>query len=381
MKNHLSILLLAIFVISIVPFASAQAYGVQGEVKAGTTKDPTSVDVNVRADVHADKREQKKEERTEKREEQKEKREQIKEERKEIRAIRSTEKEVRVAIHERIQEHKKAFADFRVQLKDCKGKKTDDCENTRTQVRAQAQVYLKDTIQKTLEDLKNPLERVAASTIDNKERALAELDAKITAVTVIQAKVDALPANATAAQIQDVTKELQQETKHVRRALKIHDAKLINFGLNGVLTRAAQIEKKMDKTLARLQEKGTDIHPADASVAAFKEHLQLARANADKAKAKFEEARTSESNFDALVKEGHGFLKTARDELRQAQDALKETVRTIKTLREGTKILTEETAKKEASSASATTRTSTSTTGTGTTETSTSTTSKAVANA
>ncbi len=377
MKKILSIVLLAIFTIGIIPFASAQAYGIQGDVIIeGTTKDTASVDVNAHADARADKREQKKEERAEKRVEQKEKREQVKEERMEkraeIREIMGIKKEVRAEIHERIQEHKKAFADFRVQLKDCKGKKTDDCENTRKQVRSEAKLYLKDTVQKTLEDLKKLHERVAASTIDNKERVLADLDAKITAVIALQAKVDALPADATAAQIQALTKELQQETTHIRFLLKVHDAKLINFGLNGVLASAAQLEKKMDKTIARLQEKGIDTHPADASIAAFKEHLQLARANADKAKAKFEEARTSETNFDALVKEGHGFLKTARDELRQAQNALKEAVHAIKTLREGTKTLTEETAKKEGSSATATVHASTSaTTGTGTTETTT----------
>ncbi len=318
MKKTLSIVILALFLVSIIPAVFAV------EDTQARRDAPIKERVAERQDIRTAQKDQK------------------------VRAEqdnRGKGKEISAAVRARIEEHKKSFATFREQMKDCKAQKTQACEDVRKQVRSQAKLYLKDTVQDVLDNLKAVRAKVAASQADDKDKKLAELDAAIANVEESQTTVDALPADATAEAVKDATKDVQDKWQHARKAIKLNEAEHVNFGLHGVVVRAEKLEKKLDKTLARLKAKGVDTSSADANIAECKDHVKLARENADKAKAKFIEARKTPANFETLVREGHSFLAEARIELKKAQDALKEALRAIKALREGAKTLQEETAK------------------------------------
>ncbi len=253
---------------------------------------------------------------------------------------------VSTAVRGRIQEHKEAFASFRTQLQDCKGQRTPACEQLRKDVRNRAKFYLKDVVQNVLENLKAAREQAATAPVVD-DAAVQELDAAIDAVETTEDTVAALPEEASATQVQTVTNTVQEKVKKAQHAIKTTNTRKANAGVHGVITRAEQLEKKLDNVLARLKEKGADTTAADTEVAAFKEHIALARTNADTAQAKLTAARAQPDNAEALLTEGRAALAEARTHLREAHTALKNAVRAIKALKNGAATLAEETSQPE----------------------------------
>ncbi len=339
-KKLLSFIVLALFLVSMIPLAFAEDTATLG-ASATVSTDGTQVSADAGAQATSSDGANKT------RQERQDQRQKQQEQRTERQNVRKEGQELRQGVRAKIEDHKKAFADFRDQLKSCAGQKTEQCEGVRQNVRNEAKLYLKDTVQEVQDALKTLREKIAASSLENKDELLKALDNATAKMSESQSHVDGLPDNVTAAQVKEATESVKKGWNDARKTLKIQAELHANAGVHGVLVRAEKLEMRLDKATARLKTNGTDTSSVDAQIAAFKNHIQLARAQADIAQAKLDDARKDGANLEQDVKDAHAALVEARMHLNQAHDALKEVVKAFKSVKDGEKTMNEEAEKED----------------------------------
>ena len=182
-----------------------------------------------------------------------------------------------------------------------------------------------------LEDLRSEIEE---SDLENKEELLNGIDARLQGVDEKAEKIGELKNKIKDAQTREEMKELARliraEWKNMKQFLRVSGGAAVADRFVGVLHKTEKLEKKLDRIIDRLEEKGYETTQAQEKINSFNEHIKQANDLVESARAKFAEAKLSPDKNEDLVKDGTELLREAQKHLKLAHETLKEIIKLIK---------------------------------------------------
>ncbi|HSU72896.1 MAG TPA: hypothetical protein VLJ21_03545 [Candidatus Binatia bacterium] len=281
MKKWSAWLVIALFVVSIVPAVFAEGSGETGT----ETSTETSVesDTSVKTSGH------------------------IKDSiREKIQATRDKMMETRAMV----KDTHAAFIDARMKIRSGRATSTDKQE------------FLLAAADEVLELLNSLKTRVEASDIENKDKVLADIDAAIESMTSAKAEVAALnPETATREEIRTAAQDMRNAWKQAHSVLKSGVEHVVHKRVGNVIQRMNHLSTKLDKILAHLTEKGYDVSAAADLKAQFEAKLDSAKTH--------EEASTTAFN-SGDVQTANTEMRAAMSDLKAAHDILVDLVKSIR---------------------------------------------------
>lgn len=320
MKKMIAVLFAALLIVSAIP-AFAQDVGVEVEAEADSGDADDSDDQSEQSNEGEGRT------RTEVRAEFRERLEDGRERRERIRTeVREEVKEFR----SEMRADAKAFLDLRVRVRTaCK---QDDastgCTELRAEMHAEAKERLVSSADRMIALLEEAKDRIEASGLDATVKAelIARIDAHIQAIADAKADAEALSDTPTRAEIQEISRELREAWKDSRQDLRVGIGRTVNMRMAGILEKSEQLEKRFDRVIAKLQEKGIDTTSIEAQQDAYAALIAEARA-----------AHLSSVQLFAQgdVTAAHEQLTIAKAKLKEAHQLLKELVADIRAANQG----------------------------------------------
>ncbi len=241
---------------------------------------------------------------------------------------------------ERFKEAKEAFLSERASVKAkiadakraCKDNEdSEECVNLREEAALEAKSYMShaiDTIESVLEKRKSKIEELMAradASADVKARLQARLDKinlKLEHLSELRAEVEAAT---TKEEIKDAAKSLRREWKGIKKESDASSGDILSHRFSFAVKRAESLERKLERTLDRLESKGHDVSSVSAQVISFHSHIDKAAELAKEARVKFGQGKTEDD-----IKKGHSLLVEAHTELKLAHQDLKNIIRSLK---------------------------------------------------
>ncbi|MBI2522765.1 hypothetical protein HYW19_00075 [Candidatus Woesearchaeota archaeon] len=186
-----------------------------------------------------------------------------------------------------------------------------------------------DAIIAHLEKVKSKVQESEQLSEEEVNEIIADLDAKITEINDAKAAVEAA---ATKEEIRDAAKNINAAWKRIKSKTEQHTRNLVNEQVRGILKRSEHLERKLDRILAEMEEKGIEVEGIDEKVAAFSEKVADARDKLKQSQEKFREAKATgvEDERKALLEKAKSLAREAHEALKEANNILKEIVMEIK---------------------------------------------------
>ncbi len=191
-----------------------------------------------------------------------------------------------------------------------------------------------DVIINYLEKVKSRVEDNDDLTEEEAAEIIAEIDEKISEIE--DAKEDIENAD-TKEELKEAGKVIVNAWARMKHRVRLHVANILKSNVRDILERAEHLETKLDKALAKLEEKGYDISGIDDKVDEFSEKIDDAREKFKTAQEKIREARelredneSTQEEIDALVDDAKELVKDAHNDLKDAHELLKEIVKSIR---------------------------------------------------
>lgn len=300
MKKTIALLLIAVFVVSLVPLVFADGANDTGLGRNKTNKEAREAE-----------RESNKQEREAERESQKQRVETLRTEAKAFMEKRKAEREDRENV-----------------LKSAKEAKAS---GNRNETIAKSKEYLSKTVDQWINDLnyvKAKIQESTELTDQQKSDITSIIDDKVADLTAFKAKIDGAT---TKDEIKQLAKELKD--KKVEGLRMLFNLRVLSARIQGHVNRAKNLEARLEKISERAKAHGVDI---TAEVASFKVKIAAANDKNTQATGKIAEAltlsKTAGYNDKAkgLMEEARNLLKDAEKSLKDAQDVLKSIVSKIK---------------------------------------------------
>jgi len=186
-----------------------------------------------------------------------------------------------------------------------------------------------DAIIAHLEKVKNKVKESEDLSEEEVSSIVADLDAKIVEINDAKATAEAA---ATKEEIRTAAKKINAAWKRIKVKTEQHARNLVNEKVRGILKRSEQLERKLDRILAEMEEKGIEVEAIDEKESQFSNKVAEARDKLKQSQEKFKEAKATGIDEDrkSLLEETKSLAREAHDSLKEAHDILKEIVRSIK---------------------------------------------------
>ena len=152
----------------------------------------------------------------------------------------------------------------------------------------------------------------------------SQIDAELAKLEALKAEIEATDSNNLSA----IAQKVKDEWNTVKAFSKKIVGLILAANTNKAISVAEKIGDKAEAKIAGLDQNGLDTNSANAALAAFRSHIQLAKDKRTEAVAKFLQI-TDLNSSQQLFKEGHDLLKEARDHLKEAHKSLKDIIREI----------------------------------------------------
>lgn len=250
---------------------------------------------------------------------------------KDARAVKADIRPMRLELRADLKAHREELELTRKSLADCKGQRTEDCDKKRTEGKVKAKRVLMAAADEVTEMLNSAKARVEQSDLSNKAEIAAEIDAQITNIASAKAKVEALTETSTREEILAASKELRQAIAEAKKVLRVGAHNLVNKRLSAVIQLSDNLDDRLEKVIAKLQEKGVDTSSVD--LASFDAKVEEAEKFHAAAKASFEAALSAKGEEkETLMKQAHEQLRQAHAAIKEAHKMLREIVAQLKKL-------------------------------------------------
>jgi chromosome segregation ATPase len=235
-----------------------------------------------------------------------------------------------VQAKEKSKEAHQAFLTAKNELKAC----TENCE----ELEAQTLQNAKDFLIRTADSMISHLEKVkttAQSNEDLTDEEASEITTKIDAeIKELQDAKAKGTAATTKEELKDVTKTILTAWKEINKYTMFHIAKIVNAKHGGIIVKLKHLELRLQKVLEKMEENGKDTSAIQPLVDEFNKYLEEAKTKFDLAEQKFKDFKAlPEPKGEAgntIIQEAQGYMKEARDSLKNAQEKLKEIVKAVK---------------------------------------------------
>jgi len=334
MRKILSLLIIAMFVVSLAPavFAANDNAGGQGNGNAGRT-DATPTLYQDRAQGPSDdtkqvRAEHVKENMVNARERFQAARAKYAQNREQLRERMAKVKERRAEAKAKHTEAKGKIEGRKAKLNACVGDEGEDCKALRKETRKHTKDYLSGVAEHVLGMIAKTKERVENSNMPAEQKAemLANLEAKAEEIAGALETAEGLTEESSKEEFQEVAKIIRESWNGTKDEIKKGAGKVATNRIRALNNRMEQLQTKLQKTLERLEKAGEDTSAAETMLNAYKENLDKSKAAEQEAQAKYQEGDTK--GAVAKTKEAHRHLV-------EAQKSLKRLVQTIKKAKGG----------------------------------------------
>src|SRR3989338_6157441 len=186
-----------------------------------------------------------------------------------------------------------------------------------------------DAIISHLEKVKSKAQESEDLSEEEANEIVADIDAKIAEINDAKAAIEAAT---TKEDIREQAKKINAAWKRIKVKAEQHARSLINGGFGGILKRSEALERKIDRILAEMEERGIDVSSIEEKVAEFSDKVAGAREKLKQSNEKFKEAKSTgiDEERKALLEEAKTLAREAHDALKEAHDILNEIIREIK---------------------------------------------------
>jgi chromosome segregation ATPase len=235
-----------------------------------------------------------------------------------------------VQAREKSKEAHQAFLDAKQNLKTC----TENCGELEAKTLQNAKDFLirtADSMISHLEKVKTTLQSNEDLTDEEVSEMITKIDAQIKELQDAKAKVEAAT---TKAELKEASKTILDAWRKINRYTLFHIAKIVNARHGGIIVKLKHLELRLQKVLEKMEENGKDTSTIQPLVDEFNQYLEEAKTKFDLAEQKFKDFKAlPEPKGEAgnkLIQEAQGYMKEARDSLKNAQEKLKEIVKAVK---------------------------------------------------
>jgi hypothetical protein len=336
-----ALLVLALFVVSLAPFAAAQGGSGQGAGEPAETGAGEQVQATeqVSAGDSFEKSRQERIQRAEQmREELKQKRETVraeiegmkksfqeryqqnKEQRQELRQERKDLhqqwKEKRTELKGEREQAREELGTAKENVAQCKGSDSADCQETRKQAKVHAGKFLSTASAHVVAVLEKAKERIQASALSDEEKAalIASIEADIADMDAAQESAAALGENATKEDLKAAAEVVKQSWGKAKNDIKDAMSAVVSNRVGGVVVKMDKLAGKFERVIAKLESKGKDVGALKAKQAEYQAKLDSAKAFQEEARAMILAGDRAGAN--EKIKAAHQELKSANELLR-----------------------------------------------------------------
>lgn len=245
-------------------------------------------------------------------------------------------KERLVAARENYQEAKLRVREAKKAIAECVNGETEECARIRAQIKVHSKNFLLNTADRVLSVLDKLKARIEANedlTDEQQAEMLADLDAKTEGIEDAKAVIEGLTNESTKQEIREAAQTIKQAWIETRAVMKRNAGRLVNEKIGGIIVQVEHVREKLDKIIKRLQSQGYEIQGIELIYADFDDELGKARENYEKAKDLFE------SGLGKDAAEAQDFMRQAHQHIKNAHQMLRNLVINIKGLKDGQRIL------------------------------------------
>ena len=233
---------------------------------------------------------------------------------------------------ERFEEHKGKLVEMKKAARGCE-EGSDDCKKGKLNLKVGVKNHLLKTADLILRSLERLSERVEDSkllTDEQKENALLEIDSLEERLTAEKERVEALAEEATAEELRNAVKNLKETWKEVRKEQKKIIAGLTHSKMGAAVEKHTGLVNSMAARIASLEKAGADVSELQEILERFREHVTQINADYESAKEKWQSA---DNELEALG-EWREAQKTVRVSMKESKTLLREFVNKYTELRE-----------------------------------------------
>lgn len=328
MKKLLSLLIIAMFVVSLSPAVFAVNDNAGGQGAGNSDATPTVTAAKTGADDTADTiakrvKAQPKERIKNMREKYQEAKERLKQNKAQLRERLANAKEKREQAKAKHINAKGKIEGRKAKLSACKDDESEDCKALRKETRKHTKDYLSGVAEHVLGMIAKTKERVEQSNMPEEQKAemLANLDSKAEEIAGALEASNELTEESTKEEFQEVTDVIQEAWKGTKDEIKKGAGKVATNKIRALNTRMKQLETKLQKTVERLENAGQDTSVAQTQLDSFKEYLDKSKASEQEAQNKYQAGDTA--GAVEKTKESHRYLVEAHKNLKQLVQTIK----------------------------------------------------------
>jgi hypothetical protein len=223
------------------------------------------------------------------------------------------------------------FKDAKEKLEDCE-EGTEDCNQLKEEIKVKSKEYLLKTADNILKHL-NKIKANVEANEDLSEEEAAEIIGKIDEmITEIESAKSTIESSEDKEEIIEAAKTLKNAWSGVRKRLTVHSGRIVNSRIGGIVVRVKQLEVKLERILARMEENEIDTTEIQSLIDEFNVKTSDAKSNYESALEKFNEASDADgvTAKHELGSAGHELMKKAHSALQEAQKLLRDIILTIK---------------------------------------------------
>ena len=213
----------------------------------------------------------------------------------------------------------------------------EGCVEIKKEIKLHSKDFLISSSDKVLNYLEKLKEKTEASENldeDVKQETLAKIEGRITEFEEERENVEDLDENSSDEEIKQAVLTIQNRWKKAQDDAKLSVGRLANAKIHGIIVKSEQLEIKLDRIMTKLEEKGYDTSSTETLVNEFKAKIDQAKGNYDIARAKYDEIEGS-GRVNEIMKEANSFMRAAHQNLKEAHVILKQILREIKATAEG----------------------------------------------
>ena len=232
---------------------------------------------------------------------------------------------------------KPKFIEAKQKFRDCVGDDSEECQETRAELKKDAKPFLlhaADVVLETLNRVYNKVESSEELDEDEAEEIIADLADSIAEIEDAKETVENLDEDATSDDIKEAASTIREAWREMKHRLKMHVGHLLNAKIGNVLQRADHLGDRFENILEKLEEDGKDTSDIEDLVDEYQDYVDEAIADYGSAKEKFKEAKDAE-DMDDLVQEAHRYMKSANENLKSARALVRDIVSEIKATNSG----------------------------------------------
>ena len=328
-KKMFGVLVAALFVLSLLPFALAE------DLPANDVKDKVSEVKDKKEKINDFKeaiKEQSGKVETAK--------DHVEEAKKALKEVKDREeytkaKGILIEARQNLVEKKDQLLEVRKEFNQCKQDKECLMEHAPYRIVVRENLLrMADVVLAHLEQMK---QRVELSTMTAEEKAQLKtgLEERMTKIREAKDLILNAGADATKEEINNAIKLIREAWKDTQKTLSQTKEKLNEASLGNVVEKLEKLESKFARVEQRLKEKGVNTAPLSEVLGEFKAKIAEARKEYETARQKFADSKIAGKTVEesrALVKESQEHKKTAFKAVRDAREMLKQVVQQLRNL-------------------------------------------------